>query len=222
MPENIERLRELAYNLCWCWDYEAVSLFRRMDHDLWEDLDHNPVRLLGAIDQRLLDELAQDDGFIAHYRRVLEKYDRYMSEQKWHEKNFGEKETCIAYFSAEFGITESLPIYSGGLGVLAGDHLKSVSDLGIPLVGVGLLYQSGYFRQHLNYDGWQAESYPINDFYNMAVEEAKGSDGKPLIVSVDFPGRKVSARVWVAHVGRVRLLLLDTHPARSSCENWYT
>ncbi len=211
LPENIERMRDLAYNLFWCWDNEAVSLFRRMDHDLWEDLDHNPVRMLGAIDQRQLDELAQDDGFLAHYHRVLEKFERYMLEQKWYEKKFGKKEACIAYFSAEFGITESLPIYSGGLGILAGDHLKSASDLGIPLVGVGLLYQSGYFRQHLNYDGWQAESYPVNDFYNMAVEEVKDSSGKPMTVSVEYPGRKVHAKAWVAHVGRVRLYLLDTN-----------
>jgi len=211
LPESIERIRTLAYNLYWCWDYEAVSLFRRMDHDLWEELDHNPVKILGMISQDRLDELSRDDGFLAHYHRVMDKFDRYMKEPKWYERNFGKKDALIAYFSAEFGITESLPIYSGGLGILAGDHLKSASDLGIPLVGVGLLYQNGYFRQHLNYDGWQAESYPVNDFYNMAVEEAKDGKGNSVVVSVDFPGRKVYAKAWIANVGLVRLYLLDTN-----------
>jgi starch phosphorylase len=211
LPENIEKLRTIAYNLCWCWDYEAVSLIRRMDHDLWEDLDHNPIRVLGAISQTQLDDLSKDDGFLAHYRRVIEKFERYMNEPAWYDKHFGKKDAVIAYFSAEFGITESLPIYSGGLGILAGDHLKSASDLGLPLIGVGLLYQNGYFRQHLNYDGWQAENYPINDFYNMAVEEVKDQKGNSVIVTIDFPGRKVYAKIWVAHVGRVRLFLLDTN-----------
>ena len=211
LPENIMRLRELAYNLCWCWDYEAVSLFRRMDYDLWEELDHNPVRMIGMINQERLEEISRDDGFLAHYHRVIEKFEQYMRDQTWYEKNFGKKDACIAYFSAEFGITESLPIYSGGLGILAGDHLKSASDLGLPLVGVGLLYQNGYFRQHLNYDGWQAESYPVNDFYNMAVEEVRDSKGNPTIITIDFPQRKVHVKAWVVHVGRIRLYLLDTN-----------
>ena len=213
IPESLEKLRALAYNLNWSWDYEAVSLIRRMDHDLWEEADHNPVKILGMISQERLDELSKDDGFLAHYRRVTEKFDRYMQEPKWYDRHFGKKDAIIAYFSLEFGITEALPIYSGGLGILAGDHLKSASDLGIPLVGVGLLYQSGYFRQHLNYDGWQAESYPINDFYNMAVEEVKGKDGNNLVVSIDLSGRKVYAKAWLANVGRVRLYLLDTNIA---------
>ncbi len=114
LPENIEKLRTIAHNLCWCWDYEAVSLFRRMDSDLWDHLDHNPVRMLGALTQERLDELARDDGFIDNYHRVTERMAHYLKEAKWYEKQFGKKDMCIAYFSVEFGITESLPIYSGG------------------------------------------------------------------------------------------------------------
>lgn len=216
LPQKIERLRELAHNLYWCWNHEAVSLLRRIDRDLWEATEHNPVRMLGMISQQRLEELAADDGFLAHFRRVIEDFDAYINDPKWYQKNHADRQCSIAYFSAEFGITESLPIYSGGLGILAGDHLKSASDLGLPLIGIGLLYQHGYFRQHLNYDGWQAENYPINDFYNMALDEVKNPDGSECVVSVDFPQRPVFAKVWQANVGRVKLYLLDTNISRNA------
>jgi len=212
LPDRLEPLREIAYNLLWCWQLEAVELFRRLDRGLWEKANHNPVLLLGLIDQEKLDQAAADDAFLAHLDRVSESFKTYQAAQTWFAKaHFAAESPVIAYFSAEFGLTESMSIYSGGLGILAGDHLKSASDLGLPLVGVGLLYQKGYFQQYLNADGWQQEFYPDNDFYNLPLWPEKSSDGKVIQVALDFPGRKVLARVWKVQVGRVPLLLLDTN-----------
>ncbi len=218
LPSNLERLRELAYNLWWCWNLEAIDLFRRLDRELWEESGHNPVWMLGTIKQERLEEAAEDDGFLAELERIHQKLNRYVNSQNtWYQKTHGKfREPCIAYFSAEFGITECMPIYSGGLAVLSGDHLKSSSDLGLPLIGVGLLYQEGFFRQYLNSDGWQRERYPKNDFYNMPVQLELREDGRPVTVQVDYPGRKVTAQIWRAQIGRVPLLLLDTNiPANS-------
>ena len=216
LPPRLAPLRELAYNLWWTWNLDAVDLFRRLDRDLWEESGHNPVRILGTISQDRLQEAANDEGFLAHMMRVYQALNRYMSStETWFKKNYGAQfpELKIAYFSAEYGITECLPMYSGGLGVLAGDHLKSASDLGLPLVGVGLLYQQGYFRQYLNADGWQQESYPINDFYTMPIQLERGQDGEPILVTVEYPGRTVKAAIWRCQVGRVPLYLLDTNLA---------
>jgi starch phosphorylase len=217
----LERLRDLAHNLWWCWNHEAIELFRRLDRDLWESTGHNPVLILGTIRQERLAQVAEDDGFMAHYGRVIREFDRYLkSKSTWYQKQYaGDDGARIAYFSAEFGLTESLGIYAGGLGVLAGDHLKSASDLGLPFIGVGLLYQQGYFRQYLNPDGWQQESYPDNDFYNMAVVLERQSSGMPHLVEVEYPGRKVCAQVWRAQVGRVPLYLLDTNISQNSPED---
>ena len=218
LPAKLEHLRELAYNLWWCWNLEAIDLFRRLDRDLWEESGHNPVLMLGTIKQERLEEAAEDDGFLAHLERIAQQYDRYINSQNtWYKKAHGAPgKPCIAYFSAEFGLTDCMPIYAGGMAVLAGDHLKSASDLGLPLMGVGLLYQEGYFRQYLNTDGWQQELYPQNDFYNMPVQLEQEEDGTPVTVQVDYPGRKVTAQVWRAQVGRVPLFLLDTNiPANS-------
>jgi starch phosphorylase len=156
--------------------------------------------------------MAEDDGFLAHLIRVSEKLDNYLKETTWYQKTYGKDQKIrIAYFSAEFGLTECLQIYSGGLGVLAGDFLKSASELGLPLVGVGLLYQEGYFHQYLNTDGWQGELYPKNDFYNLPVDLQKNADGTPIKIVIDFPGRKVSAQIWKVQVGRISLYLLDTN-----------
>ncbi len=214
LPPRIAPLTELAHNLWWSWNLDVVDLFRRLDRDLWEETGHNPVRMLGRISQERLEEAANDEGFIAHMMRVYQQLNRYMSstETWFHKEHAGRlKGMRVAYFSAEFGITEAMPNYSGGLGVLAGDHLKSASDLGIPLVGVGLLYQEGYFHQYLNADGWQQESYPINDFHNMPIQLVRGDDGAPVTVTVDYPGRQVVAQIWRAQVGRVPLYLLDTN-----------
>ena len=213
LPASLERLRDLAYNLSWAWNHDAIDLFRRLDRDLWETTLHNPVLMLGTIRQERLEEVMADDGFMAHLERAGRDLDRYMQARNtWYSKNCPDGEGArIAYFSAEFGLTESLGIYAGGMGILAGDHLKSASDLGLPLVGVGLLYQQGYFRQYLNPDGWQQEQYPDNDFYNMPITLERQLSGAPLIVEVEYPGRAVKAQVWRAQVGRVPLYLLDAN-----------
>ena len=213
LPPRLERLRELAYNLRWSWDFETLELFRRLDIDKWEASGHNPVRMLGMLRQDTLDRVANDESFVSHLNRVAEQFDEYMNSKKtWFRRTHGQSDALvIAYFSMEFGISESLPNYSGGLGVLAGDHLKSASDLGVPLVGVGLLYQEGYFRQYLNADGWQGELYPDNDFYTMPLHLERRRDGSPVVVQVEYPGRTARAQVWRAQVGRVPLYLLDTN-----------
>lgn len=213
LPPRLERLRELAYNLRWSWDYETFELFRRLDINAWEASRHNPVRLLGMLRQETLQEAANDDSFLAQLSRVAEQFDDYMNSKKtWFRRTQGQVNGFnVAYFSMEFGISESLPNYSGGLGVLAGDHLKSASDLGVPLVGVGLLYQEGYFRQYLNADGWQGELYPDNDFYTMPLTLERRSDGSPVLIQVEYPGRVARAQVWRVQVGRVPLYLLDTN-----------
>ncbi|MBN1661906.1 MAG: alpha-glucan family phosphorylase [Anaerolineae bacterium] len=213
LPARLEPLRELAHNLWWTWNHEAIDLFRRLDRDLWEEAGHNPVRILGVIRQERLEQVAEDDGFLAHMGRVYHEFDAYVKDTStWYQKTYGDvQDVRIAYFSAEFGLTESLGIYAGGLGVLAGDHLKSASDLGLPLLGVGLLYQQGYFRQYLNPDGWQQELYPDNDFYNLPLALERQLSGAPLTVEVEYPGRTVKAQVWRAQVGRVPLYLLDTN-----------
>ena len=212
IPERLMNLKDLAFNLRWAWDHETIALFRRLDRDLWEATGHNPVLMLGTIEQSRLREAEGDESFLAHLERVHKDYERYMTEPAWFQKAYPEyKDLRIAYFSAEFGLTECLPIYSGGLGILAGDHLKSASELGLPLVGVGLLYQKGYFRQYLNVDGWQQERYPTNDFYNMPLQPVRKEDGRPVFVELQLLGHKVRAQVWRVHVGRVPLYLLDTN-----------
>ncbi len=211
LPPALEPLRELAYNLHWAWDHDAVDLFRRLDRVLWESTGHNPVRLLGAIRQERLLEAAADDAFLASLDRVYKSFRAYMDAPQPAANAHAFARGPIAYFSAEFGITECLPIYSGGLGVLSGDHLKAASDLRLPLVGVGLLYQKGYFRQLLNSDGYQSEQYPDNDFYNLPLIPELDPAGRPRLIQVEFPGRTCWARVWRAQVGRVPLYMLDTN-----------
>ncbi len=213
LPKPLEPLRKLAYNLHWDWNVETKDLFRRLDRDLWESSRHNPVLMLGTISQARLQEVAEDEGFLAQMERASRQLDDYLKERTWYRKQRGKREQteCYAYFCAEYGLTDCLPIYSGGLGVLAGDHLKSASDLGLPLVAVGLLYQEGYFAQYLNADGWHQERYPINDFYNMPLHLERNADGSELRIEVDYPGRTVYARVWRVQVGTVPLYLLDTN-----------
>nr|MBN1229643.1 alpha-glucan family phosphorylase [Anaerolineae bacterium] len=214
MPEALSRLPELAYNIRWAWDRETIDLFRRLGGNLWEECDHNPVRMLGLMSQSKLNALAQDEGFLAHFERVVNDFDSYIQSGKtaWFPSEFGlEERPKIAYFSLEFGLTESIPNYSGGLGVLAGDVLKAGSDLGIPMVGVGLLYQQGYFRQYLNIDGWQQETYPENDFYTMPLQLVTDAEGQPILIGVDLLSRTVYAQIWRVQVGRIDLYLLDTN-----------
>jgi len=213
LPEQMKPLLEIAYNLWWIWNSEAVELFRRMDRELWEESYHNPIRLLGAISQNRLEELAEDKSFISHLERIQGDLNRYMKLQTWYDREFPEqdhKKCEIAYFSTEFGLHESLPIYSGGLGILSGDHLKSASDMGLPLVGIGLLYRFGYFKQYLNFDGWQQEEYIENHFFRMPFHRVTDKDGNVLKVQVDMPTGPVHIRVWKLQMGRVPLYLLDT------------
>jgi glycogen phosphorylase len=193
--------------LRWSWDHAATDLFRRLDRDEWEQCNRNPVLLLNTLQQSVLDAAANDPSFLAHQQGVEEKLDSYLTgDGSWYARARREKDgLLVAYFSAEFGITECLTIFAGGLGILAGDHLKAASDLGLPLVAVGLLYQQGYFRQHLNAAGWQQEEFEKNDFQSWPMELVPN-----LVVHVDLPSGRALARVWKVSVGRIPLYLLDT------------
>jgi starch phosphorylase len=213
LPPALERLRDLAYNLRWSWNHEVIALFRRVDRDLWESTNHNPVAMLGLLDQERLDELAADAGFLADLEHAANDLDHYLGEeQTWFRTRDGfTPDGPVAYFSAEFGVTECLAIFAGGLGVLAGDHLKSASDLNVPLVGIGLAYQQGYFKQSLDASGRQQEHPVRNDFDNLPLTLERNDAGEQVVVSVPFPGRTVNARIWRAQVGRVPLYLLDAN-----------
>ncbi|MBL8879672.1 MAG: alpha-glucan family phosphorylase [Phycisphaerales bacterium] len=210
LPEPLEPLRTLAYNLWWSWNPPATDLFRRLDVDLWETCGHNPVVMLGQISQERLERMARDDAFVAQLTRVMDAFYIYHEGRTWFGERFPQfKNQLVAYFSAEFGIHESLPIYSGGLGVLAGDHLKSASDLGVPLIGVGLMYRNGYFEQQLTQDGSQLDIYNAYDFHRWPATQALTPEGAPVRVTVHMGEQAVIAQVWTARVGRVRLFLLD-------------
>jgi starch phosphorylase len=215
LPERIGRLSELAYNLWWSWHPEAQRLFSEVDPVLWEAVYHSPVRFLNEVRRRSLDVAAERAEYVDLYDEVMAKFDRYLAAgDTWYGANHGGEKGPIAYFSFEFGLHESLPIYSGGLGVLAGDHVKGASDLGVPMVFVGYLYPQGYFRQIINQDGWQEAEYPKIDFDDKPVLPAQTPDGREVIVSVELPGRTVFAKVYRFVVGRVSLYMLDTdiHP----------
>ncbi len=222
LPPQLQQLRELAYNLRWTWDPASTDLFRRLDVTLWRNTGHNPVALLGQISQERLNAAADDDGYLAALADVWEEYERELKHSRtWYSRQAGPDLDCqIAYFSLEFGLTECLPIYSGGLGVLAGDHLKSSSELGLPLIGVGVLYQRGFFHQYLAPDGWQLEQQPEIDYSVRPVQIVRDEAGQPITIAVDMPGRQVHAQIWRAQVGRVPLLLLDTNiPQNASPED---
>jgi len=220
LPQELSGLHTIAYNLWWTWEPQAIELFRRVDLELWRSTRHNPVKMLGSLQQSRLEELLADDGFMAHLHRVEEMLREYMEGKTWYDKaRKAAAPLRIAYFSMEFGLHESIPIYSGGLGVLSGDHLKSASDLGIPLLGVGLLYRHGYFRQYLNIEGWQQEIYPENDFYNMPLRLERDSDGNPRTISLKIGDHAVKTRIWKVQVGRVPLFLLDTSLEENTWED---
>jgi len=210
IPDQLQGLFRIAMNLWWCWDPEAIDVFRHLDRMLWERCYANPIRMLGLVSQERLAELATDEGYLAMLDRVGARLSHYLERPTWFAQTHGKSGLQVAYFCAEFGIVEGVRLYSGGLGILAGDHLKSASDLGIPLTAVGLLYRRGYFRQYLNADGWQQEQYPEADFHALPLSLERGPDGNPMTVSVEFPGRTVQVQVWRAQVGRVPLYLMDT------------
>jgi glycogen phosphorylase len=204
LPTALAPLHELAMNLRWSWDDRTRDLFRWVDPDQWEVTGHDPVRLLGLVRRERLEQLAKDPAFTAFLGEVHGDLQRYLDSERWFQNRADSPLRSIAYFSPEFGIAEALPQYSGGLGVLAGDHLKAASGLGVPLTGIGLFYRQGYFRQELNGDGWQQERYPVLDPHAMAVSLVDGAR-----VTVDLAGTLLHAQIWRADVGRVRLYLLD-------------
>lgn len=212
MPDKLKRLPELAYNLWWSWTPEARELFRRLDYPLWRATQHNPVELLHLIDGPTLERAAADASFQRLYTKVLMQLDKTLqNDQSWFADNFPQQRgSVIAYFSAEFGLHNTLPIYSGGLGILSGDHTKEASDLGLPFVGVGFMYPQGYFRQRLPSHGWQEAVYQQLDFGRAPVQPARDSDGNVIKVSVRIGDHDVYARVWVVRVGRVNLYMMDT------------
>lgn len=219
LPPTIARLQELAYNLWWSWEPDAQALFATIDSELWEKTNHNPVKFLRNVPQQQLDNVAQDSAFVRAYEAVMAAFDSYMApgSQTWFGKHHvGKEEQIIAYFSAEFGLHEALPIYSGGLGILSGDHCKEASDLNLPFIGVGFLYPQGYFTQRIDPDGRQQAEYEKINFAEMPVTAAKDPQGNEVLIHVDLPGRTVYAKVWKIQVGRIPIYLMDTDVPRNA------
>jgi len=218
IPERLAFLETLSRNLWWCWKPQAKELFRRIAPALWAKMDRNPLLFLTRVPQSRLEQLAEDDSFTSHMDGVREEFEKGLAQVRRRiEYPFQPHET-IAYFSMEFGLHESAPLFAGGLGVLAGDHLKAASNLRLPLTGVGLLYRQGYFRQFLDESGWQQEAYPETDLYNLPLKRMRDEEGNGLIVSVDGPSGPIFAAVWRIKVGRIALYLLDTNLQENSPE----
>ena len=217
MPARINRLYELAYNLWWSWHPEARALYSSIDPELWEQVGHNPVQFLSAVEPARLEQFAEDRDYLQQYDSVISDFDHYMHPQPdetWFSHTYPEfNGQSIAYFSAEFGLHESLPIYSGGLGILSGDHCKEASDLGLPFIGVGFLYPQGYFHQRVTREGVQEAIYDKLHFSESPAVPAVGPDGNEVMISVDLPGRRIYAKIWKLMVGRVPLYLMDTDVA---------
>jgi starch phosphorylase len=211
LPREVAKLYDLAYNLWWTWTPRARELFSMIDSRAWATY-RNPVQLLINVDRHHWQEKLDAEQFLESYHRVVQTFDRYLQEtdESWFARTFPRAHGPIAYFCMEFGLHQSLALYSGGLGVLAGDHLKSASDLGLPFVGVGLLYRNGYFRQTIDADGRQQHIYPDYDFTRLPIRPAAGPTGRGVFVTVPLPGRELQVQVWIAEVGRVPLVLLDT------------
>lgn len=219
LPDNLKSLEEFATNMLFTWRWESIALFMDMDEDLWNKSHRNPKWMIGAMPYSRLEALGRDPKFVARLAERKKDFDEYMHPKTtWYTRNAKpeDKDMCVAYFSMEYGIGEGLPIYSGGLGMLSGDHLKSSSDLGLPVIGVGLLYKKGYVKQQLNRDNWQVEEYPVNDWYNMPVEVVNDQNGNPLRVEVNLAGEIVNVGVWKVPVGRTSLYLLDTNLPENS------
>ncbi len=212
LPERIKHLQELAQNLWYSWNPELVRLFKGLDEELWNATNQNPVEMLGRLPQEELKKAAENQEFLDQLDQIYEKLQLYLKRKSWFQYKYGQHENQnIAYFSLEYGLDTGLPVYSGGLGVLSGDTLKAASDLGIPIVAVGLLYRFGYFRQILSSEGWQLERYEENDWYHMPVQRVKDKNEKPLQVTVDLDGEVVHLQLWKVTVGRTPLYLLDAN-----------
>ncbi|WP_413319509.1 alpha-glucan family phosphorylase [Agrococcus sp. 1P02AA] len=211
LPERLRSLDAIASNLRWSWHEPTRELFREISLDGWRATGHDPVQLLGWVGTERLEQLAADDAFVARVDAIADDLDDYLSQARWYQ-SLEDAPESIAYFSPEFGITSALPQYSGGLGILAGDHLKAASDLGVPIIGVGLFYQAGYFKQAISGEGWQQETYPVLDPDGLPLTILRHPDGTHATVALALPGgRTLRARIWQATIGRVPLLLLDTN-----------
>lgn len=211
LPKKLEPLGVMAYNLWWAWHTPATEMFRNINPELWENSHHNPIAMISSLSPEDCERLLSDEIFIANMKNVYEEFQEYIALPRWFSKNHKNAgDMLVAYFSAEYGIHESVQLYSGGLGILSGDHCKSSSDMGIPLVAVGLLYRNGYFHQYMNSDGWQQEKYPYNEFYMMPIRPAKNSKGEDIYINMIIGPRNVNIRVWKLQVGLITLVLLDT------------
>lgn len=213
IPENLAFLEILSRNMWWCWKKDAVELFRRIDPPRWVDSGRNPIAFLAKIPQKRFEQLAEDDGYLAHLDRVKEAYQSLVLDPVNDNMSPFQPGETVAYFSMEFGLHESLPLFAGGLGILAGDHLKAASNMALPLVGIGLMYHEGYFRQYLNQEGWQQEEYPQTDIYNLPVERMQDPAGNDLTITIQGPDGPIHAIIWKITVGRIPLYLLDTNIA---------
>ena len=211
LPKKLEPLGIIAYNLWWSWNTPATEMYKDINPQLWEESEHNPIAIISSLSGSDCERLLNDEIFMAKMKNVYEAFQNYMSLPRWFSKAHKEaNDMLVAYFSAEYGIHESVQLYSGGLGILSGDHCKSSSDMGIPLVAVGLLYRNGYFHQYTNSDGWQQEKYPYNEFYMMPLRPAKNAEGKDIYINLPIGVRNVDIRVWTLQVGLMTLFLLDT------------
>jgi len=211
LPRRLARLKELANNLWYSWDRQTRLLFSRLDTLLWDEVGHNPTAFLKRVDEQKLVDAADDPVFLGNYNRVLSEFDTYHGEPMRRNGSEWLRQTdLVAYFCAEFGFHESLPIYSGGLGILAGDHCKSASDMRLPFIGVGLLYRQGYFHQTIDTEGNQNAMYTDSDFEDLPVSPVLRDDGSEVRVKLDLPGRALQVKVWQVKVGHVTLYLLDT------------
>jgi len=212
LPKRIGRITEIANNLWWSWNTEFLRLFKRIDIDLWERCNKNPVKFLKSVDQDKLEAVSRDIAFVKEYDKIVDDFDGYMSSKNtWFNQKYPEnRNDLIAYFSAEYGLDQTIGIYSGGLGILSGDHLKSASDLGIPLVAVGLLYKNGYFNQIIDRYGMQQPEYRDLDLYDLPINPVKDLDGNDLMLYIKFPKRRIYLKVWEINVGRIKLYLMDS------------
>lgn len=221
LPKRIEKLGEISNNLWWSWNTEFLRLFQKIDRDLWEQCGKNPVKFLRRVSQENLERVSKDITFLKEYDKIADNFTNYMnSKNTWFSNKYpNNKKDLIAYFSAEYGLDQTIPIYSGGLGILSGDHLKSASDLGLPLVGVGLLYKNGYFNQKINGYGQQETEYHNIDLYDLPINPVKDEKGEDLTIYVKFPKRRLYLKVWQINVGRVKLYLLDSDIPKNNEED---
>ncbi|NSW90910.1 MAG: alpha-glucan family phosphorylase [Firmicutes bacterium] len=225
LPKRLEKLKDIAYNLWWSWNHDALDLFEDIDPELWKETGKNPISFLQEVSSNKLEEALNNKVYMLKYNEVVNAFDSYMSDNNtWFNKNYPDiGNHKIAYFSAEYGLSEILPIYSGGLGVLSGDHCKSASDLGIPFVAIGLFYKQGYFNQRINKDGWQETIFTNLNISRLPLKPALNNEGKQVVISVELSGRMVYAKVWEVKIGRISLYLMDTDIEQNNeSDRWLT